>query len=538
MHIGHIVIENFRSISHLELDLQDYSVLFGGNNSGKSNLITALLYYFDQIKATPEMFHHLGATKASELWVEIQYIADDPKELDDLPEKYKLSGNTYTIRRTMYASTMKPVYNGYIISQEQQVLDDVEFFGAKNVSKSKLGDVIYVPALRDIALETKTQGASLFAKLLKDIIGDDFESKPEFASFVTSIKKLSSSLRGQPEKDREKRDYSFIANIEETLKEELSLWECGINISLEAPDAKALVQQSAQIRVAEEGHPPRLPQETGHGLQRSLLIALIKTWADVERKNFQKKEKGKKTYRPDLSLVLFEEPEIYLCPPLQKSLFADLETISKRASTQVIVSTHSSIFLAAAEDNFKSLIRVGRNPATFVCQVSDEFIVSLLDETTRKKFRFRLWLNSDRNEAFFSDRVILVEGATEKAVFQWLSAKKKGISGKKSCTVIDCGGKTNIPYFMRLFGDLQTHHFVIHDDDNNKTQFHIDANTAITSAKNGFTDSIEVISGNIETMLSLPKVNSYKKASEALYHLEEAGIGAYKEAILLKALSF
>ena len=538
MRFGKVVIDNYRSIDHLEIDLQGYSVLFGANNSGKSNLIEALLFYFDQIKPNPDVFHCVRETKADDLWIEMEYIADDEAELAELPEKYRLANNTYRVRRSLEATSMKPIYAGYIIVDGEEILDDVEFFGAKNVSKSKLGEVVYVPALRDIALETKTQGTSLFAKLLKDIIGEDLKSRPEFTEIVTAIDVLSTSLRGEVVENREDRDYSCLANIEKTIEEELSLWDCGVKISLEAPEAKALIQQSANIRIAEKDNPPRVPQEMGHGLQRSLLIALIKTWAEVERKAVAKKQKGKKTYRPDLSLILFEEPEIYLAPPLQKSLYSDLEQISQIGNTQVVVSTHSSIFLSGAEDNFKSLVRVLRNVSTTVCQVSDQFITSLADEPTKRRFRFRLWLNSDRNEAFFSDRVVLVEGATEKAIYQWLSKSHKDVSGKRSCTIIDCGGKTNIPFFMKLFSDLKIQHYVVHDDDNNKNQMHINANNAIAAASNDFTEAIEVVAGDIESYLGLPKVDSYKKASEALYNLEENGIEDTKEAVLLKALQF
>jgi len=238
MRFGKLVIDNFRSIDHLEIDLQNYSVLFGANNSGKSNLIEALLFYFDQIKPSSDAFRCVGESEASDLWIEMEYIADDESELTDLPEKYHIANNTYRVRRSINALSMKPVYSGYIIVENEAVLDDVEFFGAKNVSKSKLGEVVYIPALRDIALETKTQGASLFAKLLKDIIGDDLASRPEYAKIVMDIEDLSISLRGDVVENRDDRDYSCLANIEKTIEEELSLWDCGVKISLEAPEAK------------------------------------------------------------------------------------------------------------------------------------------------------------------------------------------------------------------------------------------------------------------------------------------------------------
>ena len=133
MRFGKLEIQNYRSIDHLEIDLQNYSVLFGANNSGKSNLIEALLFYFDQIKPSSDVFHSVKETKANDLWIEMEYIADDEAELVDLPEKYRLANNTYRVRRSIEATTMKPVYSGYIVVDGKEVLDGVEFFGAKNV---------------------------------------------------------------------------------------------------------------------------------------------------------------------------------------------------------------------------------------------------------------------------------------------------------------------------------------------------------------------------------------------------------------------
>ena len=147
MKIGRVTISNFRSISEAQLDLQDYGVCFGPNNSGKSNLIDAFLFYFDQLKPTAEMFHYDGTTRAAEMWVEVQYVPDDPSELDDLTEKYRLSDGTYIVRRVVKAGDLKKVkYHGYVEKDGTRELDDAEFFGSKNVSKAKMGAVPKLPS--------------------------------------------------------------------------------------------------------------------------------------------------------------------------------------------------------------------------------------------------------------------------------------------------------------------------------------------------------------------------------------------------------
>jgi len=537
MRIGQVQISNFRSIENIKLNMEDYVVLFGPNNSGKSNIIRALLFYFDYLRPTTDMFHRNGETCASELWVEVQYIPDNPKELDDLPDKYKLSDGTYIVRKVVSLNNLKSKYHGYIETDGKRSLDQTEFFGAKNVSKTKLGELIYIPALKDVGDETKPRGSTILAKLLKNIVSDSLQNSAEYNELKTTIKRLSESLQGAAQEKREERDYSIIANVKKTLEEELQGWRCGIDISLQAPDPLSLIQQSSTVQVIEKGFGPTTPESMGHGFQRALLIAFIKTWAEIERRKLAKAKKDKKVYKPELTLLLFEEPEIYLAPPRQRALFNDLESLSENNNTQVLLSTHSSSFLAAAEENLQCLVKVLREDSTKIYQVSDEFINKLTEDEVKQRFRFQLWLNAERNEAFFSDRVVLVEGTTEKAIYQWLLSKNKDKVRSKAITIIDCGLKTNIPYFIKLFSDLHIHHYVVHDDDNNKSQFHIDANKAIQDAKTAQTIGIWIIPGDMENYLGLPKRPGYRKPLEALYFLEESGLPSEKEDNLMQAVT-
>ncbi len=51
MKIESVSIHNFRSISDSTLNIQDYSILLGANNVGKTNFLSALrVFYEDGIK--------------------------------------------------------------------------------------------------------------------------------------------------------------------------------------------------------------------------------------------------------------------------------------------------------------------------------------------------------------------------------------------------------------------------------------------------------------------------------------------------------
>ena len=72
----------------------------------------------------------------------------------------------------------------------------------------------------------------------------------------------------------------------------------------------------------------------GHGAQRSLIFALIEVLADrsssLEQQEYM-----------NWTILLFEEPELYLHPHLMIRLKNALKSISEKENWQVIISTHS-----------------------------------------------------------------------------------------------------------------------------------------------------------------------------------------------------
>lgn len=149
--------------------------------------------------------------------------------------------------------------------------------------------------------------------------------------------------------------------------------------------------------------------------------------------------------------------------------------------------------------------------------------------------RFHCWLNAERNAAFFADRVLLVEGFTDKAVYLWLLARYR--EQARGVTVLDCGPKQNIPHFMKLFGDFGIEHYVVHDDDHNKTPNHERWNKTIQEARNEFTLGILPVRGNMEEFLSIPKAEGQSmKPVTAVAHLEDHGIDHAAEEDLLQAI--
>jgi predicted ATP-dependent endonuclease of OLD family len=87
------------------------------------------------------------------------------------------------------------------------------------------------------------------------------------------------------------------------------------------------------------------------------------------------------------------------------------------------------------------------------------------------KERLRLFYRIEQNEAFFGKKIVLVEGETEFFTLP-IYAKAQGFSfNKEGVTIVNCGSKSNIPYFYCLFKKcFKLPTFVIVDGDKTKIE--------------------------------------------------------------------
>ena len=78
----------------------------------------------------------------------------------------------------------------------------------------------------------------------------------------------------------------------------------------------------------------------GQGLQRQLIYTLIR----LASQYVEKEEKGKSDFSPDFTLLLFEEPEVFLHPSQQVQLNIGLKKLAGGEGQQVLISTLNSSF--------------------------------------------------------------------------------------------------------------------------------------------------------------------------------------------------
>jgi putative ATP-dependent endonuclease of the OLD family len=157
-------------------------------------------------------------------------------------------------------------------------------------------------------------------------------------------------------------------------------------------------------------------------------------------------------------LILVDEPELHLHPRWQKIFLNLFREIAPERNDQFIVSTHSPSFVTP-----ETIDSVTRVYSTSVGSTR----VSLRDVDLPEKKNLVRMINSQNNERlFFADRVVLVEGISDRLVLEsLLDATCLRFDVNASIEVVEVGGKNNFPDYERLLRGLLTPTFTVADRD-------------------------------------------------------------------------
>lgn len=189
--------------------------------------------------------------------------------------------------------------------------------------------------------------------------------------------------------------------------------------------------------------------QNGHGVIRQALFNFITFLRDIS-------EQDKKEY-----LILYEEPELFLHPRVTFKLRNSLYDLAKDSPYQILCATHSPLMIDVSRPH-ASLVRAikvaGEETETF--QVGED--VFNKDEERKQYVQMFNRFNPHVCEAFYADKVILVEGDTEAIVYRALLKK---YYPEEEVFVLNTGSKNNIPFFQEILTAFHIEHYAIHDID-------------------------------------------------------------------------
>lgn len=552
MKIREIVVHNFRAFKDATLSLEDYGLLIGANNSGKSAILDSVrVFYEKDIKFDFQRDFPKFPTDDKESWIEIEYEMSKD-EAESIRSEYRQSGDRFRVRKVLHSADKT---NLHLYAYEGGVLSANQFYGEDSVGKGKLGEIVHIPAVTKLEDITKFTGTSPLRDLVNAIFKKLVKGSEAFATFQSAITKFGNDI--QTEQTSDKRS---LRGLEEDINSGLNDWEAKFKLKVspltETEVVKSLLDYEIYDEVLKEN---QSATSYGHGFQRQLIYRLLRVSAGY---SYGKSPTKKKEFAPDFVLLLFEEPEAFLHPPQQSQMDSDLRKIAMEEGRQVLLSTHSPQFVSHATEHIPGIAMLQRcNGQSVIGQIKLARLGEIFAEnqeinklaeglknyeagTDEQKLemeavKYFLWLNPERCRVFFAKRTLIVEGASEVVLINYLVQTGKIRPPTGGLSVIDALGKCNIHRFMNLLGELKIEHSVLHDQDLNKNGddkiFHERLNRLIQDTNNGFTRKIHVFDDDLEAFLGVTMPDKeYRKPYRLLLALKESRIAEHRIEALCK----
>lgn len=512
MKLIRIDIQNFRGISSASINLENFTTLIGSNNIGKSTILKAIKILVDTTNPTSEDWPYRTASTdemvITGIFSDIQDTERAKPAISNLVHEGKLSIRVRTKWDHDNDCMGVPTYEAFYSKEDIEdyttsitaarnipwlfeIINELDCNNAKNYKdmqsdviglikqrypekvsstlcwtsdginfknslQQALPHVLYIPACFKIEDDLKSQKGTPFGFLFSNRVYPVLQADPSFTQYTSSLDLLHKKMKGEVDGEVIEGLHELMESITESLNQVMDL-KSKVKLSLTEIDINAALMKAATL-VIEDKLETQLEYQ-GSGVQRALAYALLESNALFEVTSSQRS-----------TIILYEEPELYIHPHLMRLLRDKLREKSTNASCQVIVSTHSPFLIDIAENPSSLKLIKDTNEGTRTVHEIDDTIFHV-DESydEREMLRAALDFHPTVCEAFFAKRVIVVEGDTEVAILRFASelCEKFGISTElvKDTTIVSAGGKWTIPAIARILSKLNIPFKIVHDTD-------------------------------------------------------------------------
>lgn len=416
MRIKDIYLKNFRSFEDCKIEFEDYyTAICGKNNSGKSNIIRAILNVFErQIGPRNRINYHqdypIWKSKSSkeniELTVRVQLDkAGDIgliKFLNVFLQESKNEFKEIEVKDTLLIIKIIVTHN----PKENHIEISVDEETVRNAYK--VGEILRrINFAHVILFHNSTQNVPSYRRSQHGQLDSlNQKTKESIENKVSQInKELSRAIQNHKSELQE-----LIGRLSE--KYQVSLSISGFDMDYEnIPYEISLGESNFELPL----------EDWGSGTKnRTLILSSI-----FNAKNLINQNDVSNKITP---IVVIEEPESFLHPSAQSEFGRILQDLSKELEIQVIATTHSPYLLS--HHNPKSNILVKRN--VIRNKTRESVIEKIEGENWREPFELALGMVGPEfeslKEAFFSkeNNIILLEGDLDIEYFNLLRDKKHG----------------------------------------------------------------------------------------------------------------
>lgn len=577
-------IKNFRCVRDAAISFDRMTVLVGGNGSGKSTILRAIdLFYAGSPGVTLHDFYNRDASNPIEIDLTFFDFTEDERamfaskidnnemsvarvfELEEgrttgryygtslqNPEFAAIRAAAGVEKRNLYnrvrndnphyelpavtrIDQVEPALSGWEGRHPERSVrarDDGQFFGFKNIANGKLQKAtsfVFIPAVRDAALDAADSRGAATARLMELVVRSAIERRVEVQQFRTRISEEYRNLMNPA-------NLPELGNLATALSTTLRRFysDAAVDLQWQAMEDIDAPPPNAQVSLEEDDF--RVPVErTGHGLQRAFILSLLQHLAlalsfeeeAVDQNDNAGIDVGDADERQHVApagprllpglILAIEEPELYQHPTKQRHFARVLSHLAAGAlpgvarQMQVVFATHSPLFVRMEEFRSirlaKRIVGVAEQPKeTVVCgstiaSVCEELAVAYAaarGDFTEASLLARLHImNPEICEGFFANATVLVEGPSDKAALIAAAVIEGTDLEASGVAVVPCGNVNNLDRPALIFRQLGIPIYVVWDGDRGTKAGQVTRNRALQRLmkipENGIADSPEFV---------------------------------------------
>lgn len=455
-----LIVRNFRSIGahSVEVELDDIVVLVGPNNAGKSSILRAYEVVMKQGsnegKLQIEDFPNGIVDPSSFPEIELQTII-----YDNAPGERWLSptgAGEWLIREQWRwtSPNTNPQRRGFDVQKNDW--DDQVPWGAPNVANSRRPLPHRIEAFSSPDAQAK-EIIDLLVSVLKDKLkayrsGGDDQERPDYELLIEKIADFQLKVVASARQETEKIETEISNLLERVFPNH--------RIKLDAKPESDVEKSYTPFRASPDllmgpadGYLSKVSQQ-GSGARRTLLWTALRYLSEAAAPSGA-------SARPHV--LLLDEPEICLHPTAIREAREVLYSLPNSRNWQVMITTHSPIFIDLAKDN-TTVVRVERQSdnqvhATTLYRPTK----AKLDEDDRANLKALNACDPYVNEFFFGGDVVVVEGDTEYTAFSLLKAYAP--DKYRNLHIIRARGKGSILTILKILNQFSSKYAVLHDSD-------------------------------------------------------------------------
>lgn len=430
-----ITIKNFRNFKDITIQLTNKNVLFGMNDVGKTNFLYGLRYVFDK-DVRKQNFIDTDYYKGNvENPIEIIITIDISDTEDDDCQKLRarLRGALMSNQNQVY------IYLKADYDKKESIGIPAMFWGGnleeleEMKTRGTYYDIDYV--FNPIYIDAYVDLYALFKKNASTLLANDDEGDSD------TIGKISQTCN---ELNAQISNLSGVKKFEEKITPEYKKFRHeDVSVSVKSEIAVKGLYSNIVPYIKHDDDDSLYPT-SGEGRKKLLVYSIYDLISDEEAER-------------KINLFLIEEPENHLHRSMQIALSHILFQDEKYQ--YLFMTTHSSDVLAEIDD--VNLVRIYNE---------DKITSSSVLYQVPEKFKSqRKLLNKGLVEAIFFDKVLLVEGPSEVALFSKVLSEINPFYEADGIYILSAGGFGFRPYFQ-ILDELGIKNIVKTDNDLKKVK--------------------------------------------------------------------